>query len=53
MDLCNRLIDMVLKRYNNIGMMSQMGNGLGGLGGLGGGMGDVLKLMGMGGDTTR
>ena len=41
---------MVLKRYNNTGMMSQMGNGLGGLGG---GMGDVLKLMGMGGDTTR
>jgi signal recognition particle subunit SRP54 len=33
--------------------MSQMGNGLGGLGGLGGGMGDVLKLMGMGGGTTR
>ena len=29
--------------------MSQMGNGLGGLGGLGGGMGDVLKMMGIGG----
>jgi signal recognition particle subunit SRP54 len=39
---------MVLKD-NNAGMMSQMGNGLGGLGGLGGGMGDVLKMMGMGG----
>jgi signal recognition particle subunit SRP54 len=32
-------------------MMSQVGNGLGGLGGLGGGMADVLKMMGMGGDT--
>jgi signal recognition particle subunit SRP54 len=28
--------------------MSQMGNGLGGLGTLGGGMGDMLKMMGMG-----
>lgn len=35
-----------------LGMMSQMGNGMGGLGGLGGGMpnmSEMFKMMGMGG----